>query len=142
MQKTIHINQLLIEREDHLVEIFELERQIGIVLGGASYPLEAPADLPSQQKRKKAKRKKPVAAKKPSVLRLRKLDPETESAYRVVYLQNDEEKTEIHTDPRPLALLANTPLPHVQVQLIETVQFAEENQWSAVETLFEAPGTE
>ena len=142
MQRTIQINQLLMEREDHLVEIFELERQIGIVLGGASHPLEAPMDLPSKQKRKKAKRKKAAAPKSPPPLRLRKLDPDTESAYRISYLQNGEEKSEIHTDPRPLVLLANTPLPHVQVQRIETVQSAEENQWNAVETLLEVPGVE
>lgn len=137
MQKQIQINQLLMEREDHLVEVFELERQIGIVLGGAAYPLEIPVDLPSCQKRKKAHRKKTAESAVVPVFRLRKLDPETESAYRITYCDNETETVEIHTDPRPLALLVNIPLPDLNILRIETVNAEAENEWALVETLFE-----
>jgi hypothetical protein len=137
MQKQVQINQLLMEREDHLVEVFELERQIGIVLGGAAaYPFALPVDLPSCRKCKKVKRKKVGTAETNTAFRLRKLDPETESAYRITYFENETEKVEIHPDPRPLALLVNTPLLHLSVLCIETVQAERENGWAVVETLF------
>ncbi len=137
MQKQIQINQLLMEREDRLVEVFELERQISIVLGGALYPLELPVDLPSCQKCKKVKRKKAETAAAATPFRLRKLDPETETAYRITYCQNETETVEIHTDPRPLALLLNTPLPNLNVLRIETLNAKNENEWAVVETLFD-----
>ncbi|MDF7826263.1 hypothetical protein P4B35_19705 [Pontiellaceae bacterium B12227] len=136
MNNQIQINQKLMEREDRLVEIFDLERQINGILGGEPYPLAPPDTLPSRQKRKKPKRK--AAPKKAAPLRVRKLDPETESAYRIEYQQNDETCVEIHTDPRPLALLLNTPLPTLGIQRLETVQATDDGEWNTVETLFEA----
>ena len=133
MNQTIQINQLLMEREDRLVELFDLERQINSVFG-EPYPLAPPANLPSLQKRKKPRRK---AAAKTAPLRLRKLDAETEKAYRITYLENGTEVTEIHIDPRPLALLLNTALPNLIVQRIETVQSTGSNEWKRVETLHE-----
>ncbi|MDF7807806.1 hypothetical protein P4E94_10190 [Pontiellaceae bacterium B12219] len=136
MSNQIQINQKLMEREDRLVEVFDLERQINGILGGEPYPLAPPDTLPSLQKRKKPKKRK-AASKKAAPLRVRKLDPETESAYRIEYRQNDETCIEIHTDPRPLALLLNTELPTVGIDRIETVQPAENGEWTVVETLYE-----
>jgi hypothetical protein len=136
MQNQIQINQKLMEREDRLVELFDLERQINGILGGEPYPLAPPDTLPSLRKRKKPKKRK-AAPKKAAPLRVRKLDPETESAYRITYRQNDETCVEIHTDPRPLALLLNTELPTLGIDRIETVQPAEDGEWTVVETLFE-----
>lgn len=137
MSNKIQINQKLMEREDRLVEVFDLERQINAILGGDPYPLVPPDSLPSRQKRKKPKRK--AAPKKPAPIRLRKLDPENETAYRIVYIDHDVEKIEIHTDSRPLALLINTPLPHIELLCIETVQAAPESQWTAIDLLFGSP---
>lgn len=131
MNNTIQINQLLMEREDRLVELFDLERQIHSALG-EPYPLAPPDGLPSRQKRKKPRRK---ATAKTAPLRLRKLNPEKEAAYRITYLENGTEKTELHTDPKPLALLANTALPDLVIQRIETVQLTESGIWETVETL-------
>ncbi len=137
MQNQIQINQLLMEREDRFVEVSELERQIHLILGGDPYPLAAPDMLPSRQKRKKPKR--PPAETKAVPVRVRKLDPETEAAYRICYLDNDVEKTEIHTDPKPLAVLANTALPNLTVQQIETVQRSDSGGWIPVEILHTNP---
>ncbi|MDF7800181.1 hypothetical protein P4C99_11950 [Pontiellaceae bacterium B1224] len=137
MSNQIQINQKLMEREDRLVELFDLERQINGILGGEPYPLAPPDTLPSLQKRKKPKKRK-AAPKKATALRVRKLDPETESAYRIEYRQNDETCIEIHTDPRPLALLLNTELPTVKVARIETVQAVDDGEWTVVEVLFES----
>ena len=93
-------------------------------------------DLPSTQKRKKKTRKKNKIAPQATPPKLRKLDPEKESAYRITYLDQAEEKTEIHTDPRPLNLLLSTPLPDLQILQIETVQ-SSDNEWASVEMLFE-----
>ena len=134
MSTQIQINQKLIEREDRLVEIFDLERQINGILGGEPFPLVPPVALPSRQKRKKPQRK--AVQKKAAPLRVRKLEPNSESAYRIEYQQNDEPRVEIHTDPRPLALLLNTELPTIEIQRIETVQSAEDGEWIAVEILF------
>lgn len=133
MQNEIQINQKLMEREDRLVEVFDLERQINSILGGEPYPLVPPDDLPSRQKRKKPKRK--AAPKKPAPLRVRKLVPGTESAYRVKYRQDDETCIEIHTDPRPLALLLNTDLPGIGIERIETLQPTKDGEWQVVEVL-------
>ncbi|MEI6892815.1 MAG: hypothetical protein V5783_11650 [Pontiella sp.] len=134
MSNQIQINQKLMEREDRLVELFDLERQINGILGGAPYPFVSRDTLPSRQKRKKPARK--TAPKKAAPHRVRKLDPETEAAYRIEYLQNDETCIEIHTDPRPLALLLNTPLPTLGLQRIETVQSENEGEWTVVDVLF------
>lgn len=136
MNSQIQINQKLMEREDRLVEVFDLERQINSILGGEPYPLVPPDALPSRQKRKKPVRK--ATPKKAAPLRVRKLEPETESAYRIEYQQNGETRVEIHTDPRPLALLLNTPLPTIKIQRIETVHPADAGEWNPIETLFEA----
>ena len=135
MKNQIQINQKLMEREDRLVEVNDLERQINAILGGDPYPLTPPDSLPSRQKRTKAKRK--AAAKKPAPVRLRKLDPESEAAYRICYLEHDVEKTEIHTDSRPLTLLINTALPHIQILRVETIKPADETSWASIELLFE-----
>jgi hypothetical protein len=132
MSSTIQINQLLMEREDRLVELFDLERQITAILG-QPYPLAPPADLPSLQKRKKA-RKQP-ATRTTARIRLRKLDPDRETAYRITYLENSTEKIEIHFDARPLALLINTPLPNLEVLRVETVQPDAKGLWTPVDVL-------
>ncbi len=139
MNKTIQINQLLMEREDCLVDVFDLERQINTILG-EPYPLAPPVDLPSLQKRKKPKRK--AAKKKAALLRVRKLDPETEAAYRIEYQQNEKSCIEIHTDSRPLALLLNTKLPTLTIQRIETVQATDNGEWTVVEVLFQLEAEE
>jgi hypothetical protein len=135
MLNEIQINQQLMEREDRLVEVFELERQINAILGGDPFPLAPPDGLPSRQKRKKKPRRKAAAAPKAAPLRLRKLDLESESAYRIVYRDGDEEKTELHTDSKPLAVLANTPLPRIDVLRIETVRRVARDRWETVEIL-------
>ena len=124
MNNQIQINQKLMEREDCLVELFDLERQINGILGGDPYPLVPPDGLPSCQKRKKPKRK--ATPKKAAPLRVRKLDSETESAYRITYLEDEIEKVELHIDPKPLILLLNTPLPQITVLHIETIGSNEE----------------
>lgn len=131
----IQINQKLMEREDQLVEVYDLERQIHAILGGDPYPLTPPDCLPSRQKRKKASRK--AAPKGPAPVRLRKLDPEQEAAYRICYLEHEVEKTEIHTDSRPLTLLINTDLPHIRVLGVDTVQADAAGGWNSVEPLYE-----
>lgn len=135
MDKSIQINRLLIEREDHFAEIFDLERQVNIVLG-KNYPFTQESILPSQQRRKKKKRK--AVEKKAPKLRLRKLNPETETAYRITYVKNDQAIREIHQDPRPLIILLNTALPHLTILTVETVYGTEENSWQTVEVLFKA----
>ncbi|WP_372808606.1 hypothetical protein [Pontiella sp.] len=133
MSNQIQINQQLMEREDRLVEVFELERQINAILGGDPFPLAPPDGLPSLQKRKKPARKAAAPAAAP--LRLRKLDLESESAYRIVYRDGELEKTEIHLDPKPLTALASTPLPHIDVLRIETVRCEARDRWETVEQL-------
>ena len=136
MKNKIQINQMLMEREDRLIEVYDLERQINAILGGDPYPLAPPDVLPSRQKRTKAKRRK-AAPKGPAPVRLRKLDSENEAAYRICYLEHDVEKTEIHTDALPLALLINTALPHIETLRVETVQAAEGSEWNEIEILYE-----
>ncbi len=134
MRNQIQINQKLIEREDCLTAIFDLERRINGILGGDPYPLTPPDSLPSRQKRKKPGRT--TRPKQPAPLRVRKLDPETETAYRIAYTQNGVEQCEIHLDARPLALLLNTPLPAIEIHRIETLKPAESGEWESVDILF------
>jgi hypothetical protein len=133
MEKTIQINQLLLERENCLSELFDLEQQISITLG-QRYPFEIPVELPSMKKRKKTRAKK---AKKKALIRLRELDLATEYAFRIVYTDQEVERVELHTDQRALALLLNTDLPHIQVKLVETVTQDENKALVSVEKLFE-----
>ncbi|MDZ8118860.1 hypothetical protein [Pontiella agarivorans] len=136
MNKQIQINQKLMEREDLLVDVFDLERQINVILGGEPYPLTPPDDLPSRRKRKKSKRK--AAPKKAPPVRLRKLDPETEKAYRVDYQEKGEFKTEIHFDARPVALLINTDLPDIRVLKVETIAQDETGELQTIEVIYQS----
>ncbi|MBN2162127.1 MAG: hypothetical protein JXR25_12205 [Pontiellaceae bacterium] len=137
MPNEIQINEMLMEREDRFVEIYDIERQINIILGGEAYPFPAPPDeLPSRQKRTKAR--KEATQRAPQPIRIRKLDPETEKAYRVVYIDHETERQEIHFNPKSIALLANTSLPHIQVLSIETLRLNSDNSWDSVERLFDA----
>ncbi|QBG48913.1 hypothetical protein EGM51_16445 [Verrucomicrobia bacterium S94] len=136
MNNQIQINQKLMEREDLLVDIFDLERQINVILGGEPYPLTPPDSLPSRQKRKKPKRK--AAPKKAVAVRLRKLDPETEQAYRIEYLEDGETKTEIHFDARPAALLINTEFPHIRVLKVETIAPNDAGELQSVDVIYES----
>lgn len=135
MNPLIPINALLIEREDQWVHVETIERQINEILG-QPYPFKIDVDLPSRQRRKKPKRK--VASKASAAIRLRKLDPATESAYRISYIQQNEEHTEIHFENKPLMLLLNTPLQHLHVICIETIRATENQEWESVEQLYEA----
>ena len=137
MDKTIQINQLLLERETCLSDVYDIEQQIAVVLG-ERYPFDMPVDLPSAQKRKRKRAKKKKAA---APIRLRALDLASEYAYRIVYIDADTRHEELHTDPRALALLLNTDLPHIQVQSIDTVARSEDGTLSSVETLFPVPAT-
>lgn len=136
MNNQIQINQKLMDREDLLVDVFDLERQINVILGGEPYPLAPPDDLPSRQKRKKPKRK--AAPKKAPAVRLRKLDPESEKAYRVEYLEQDESVIEIHLDARPVVLLINTELPNTRVLKVETIAQNEDGELQTVEVIYES----
>jgi hypothetical protein len=139
MDKTIQINQLLLERESYLSEIFELEQQMAVVLG-ERFPLELPVDLPSQQKRKqkRAGKKQNTAAQ----IRLRELDLANEYAYRMIYTDHDVRHEELHLDPKALALLLNNDLPYICVESIETVARAEDGTITPVETLFPDPASD
>jgi hypothetical protein len=117
MEKPIQINQLLLEREEVLSELFDLELQISMTLG-QHYPFDLPRPLPSLQKRKPVRPRKPA---QPMPFRLRDLDEETETAYRIFYRDQDTNRQELHTDPHALHLLLDIPLPHIAVQRIETV---------------------
>ena len=135
MEKTIQINQLLLERETCLSEVFDLEQQISIVLG-QRYPLTLPVDLPSAQKRKMKRTKK---QKKAAPIRLRELNLASEYAYRIIYTDLEVRHEELHTDPRALALLLNTDLPHIRVETIDTVTRDENQTLVSVETLYSTP---
>ncbi len=136
MHTEIQINQQLMQREDLLTEVFDLERQINAMLGGEPYPLAPPDGLPSRQKRKKPKRK--AAPKKAAAVRLRKLDEQAEAAYRITYHENSVEKAELHTDPKPLTSLLNTPLPDIRIERVETVRATADGEWEAVEILYQS----
>jgi hypothetical protein len=135
VEKTIQINQLLLERETCLSEVFSLEQQISIVLG-QRYPLDLPVDLPSLQTRK---RKRAVKNEAAAPIRLRELNSAHEYAYRIVYTDQDVRHEELHTDPRALALLLNTDLPRIRVETIDAVALGEDGALTPVETLFRSP---
>lgn len=135
MEKPIQINQLLLERETCLSEVFDLEQQISIVLG-QRYPLTLPIDLPSAQKRKKKRAQK---QQKATPIRLRELNLANEYAYRIIYTDQEIPHEELHTDPRALALLLNNDLPHIRVERIDTVTLDENQTLIPVETLYSTP---
>ena len=136
MSIPIQINEKLMEREDRLVDVHDIERQINILLGAEAYPFPAPPALPSRQKRSKVKRK--VKKKVTKAIRIRKLDPDTESAYRVTYTDQGVERSEIHFTPQPITLLIDTRLPDLQVLRVETVQLFNSTDAVRVELLYDS----
>jgi len=137
MTSTIQIQTLLMEREDSLLKISDLEQKINAILG-QPYPLAPPDELPSAHPRKKAKKKRQPAA--PKAVKLRPLNPETESAYRIIYLQNQTHVEEIHLDAKALDRLINTSTQTDEPHRIETVHQNEDQTWESIETLWEAEG--
>lgn len=129
-EELIAINSLLIQREAAFARVHTVEARIAELLGGESYPFEAPAViLPSSIKKKATKAKKSNQAKnKP--LKPRRLNDD-EAAYRLTWIDKGQQTEQSATDLKSITTLLNDSLPGLKLLKIETVDINGE----VVETL-------
>lgn len=125
--RTIELHGKLLEREAQFANVHSLEQQILGILD-QPYPFELRDDLPSLQKRKKAKRHR---ATKKKAIRLRKLET-GEMAYRATYLQGMEERSELHLLAAPIELLINRAIGEITILRVATL----DHSGAELETLF------
>ena len=119
MTPEIQINQKLIEREECLVEVFELEERIHAILK-EPYPLPPPPALPSRRKPKKRRKQSGAKSAPTKRVKLRKLNPD-EVAYRVTYKEVNKEQVEDILNLQSTLLLVNHPLPEIKIIRVETL---------------------
>ena len=116
----IRINALLLEREALFLRVHEIEHAASAILG-EPYPFERPA-LPSDQRSKRKPAKRAAAGGVKEKSKLRKLDETSgETAYRVTYRQQGQERSETHDIADGINTLLAAQSAQLQVLLIETV---------------------
>ena len=115
----IRVNALLLQREALFVRIHEIEGAVSKLLR-EPYPFTRPA-LPSDQRVKRKTPARPAAASAKD--KLRKLEPD-ETAFRVTYRQQGQERVEIHDSPDALRTLLAAQNAQLQVHRIETIDAA------------------
>ena len=129
--QSLHITDLLREREAEFVRIWECERAIQAIVHGA-YCFEAPADLPSRRKPKRGKKARAKAAP-----RLRRLRGDREHAYQVQYEHDGGARSSLTTNTEFLrSLLALDPV-GFRIQAVETVRITDTGETVPVATLWQ-----
>lgn len=110
----IQVNSFLIERETAFVRIYDIEQKIEALLG-KTYPFRRKS-LPSDF-RKPVKAQKKIAKKQ---LKIGKLNSD-EFAFRLIYSEKGEERSEIHYQAAPLERLLPMQSDNLSIIKIETV---------------------
>jgi hypothetical protein len=106
-QQRIELEHLLLQREGAYARVHQAEAEITKIFG-EEYPLPPPPeDVVTGPIPKKKARKSRATAKKKAVPKIRPLD-EDESAYRIGFLQEGSEVSEIHVDRKAIQNLFKT----------------------------------
>lgn len=122
--QTIHVNELLLEREELFLRIHRVEHEVARILGSA-YPFPS-VELPSTRRSKRkvsTARPAQASADSPSkpALVLRRLEAD-ENRYRVTYRQFSKVLVEEHADFEAVRTLLACQSSDLEVQKIETLQ--------------------
>lgn len=128
-RETIQINRLLRKREEIYADIFSYEEQIFEALG-QRLPIAPPPELPSIFRAPKKAKKKNVKGKQ-----IRKLKPQFENAYKLTFINEDEEKVDYVRDVRLVRRLMTFEIPFFQLIKIETVIISGNNNAETIEIL-------
>jgi len=128
--QSLHITDLLREREAEFVRIWECEQAIQAIVHGA-YCFEPPLDLPSRHKPKRGKKSRAKAAP-----RLRRLRGDREHAYQVQYEHDGGARSSLTTNTEFLrSLLALDPA-DFRIHAVETVRITDGGEATTVSTLW------
>lgn len=131
----IRVNDCLQFREAAFVDIYESEKLIEEILGGANFPLSAPGiDLPSTFRPEKAKAKR--NRRKSAVIRT--LKKGSENAYRITFLENGKEGIRLIRSVQFIRQLMRSELSLFQVTRVETVFCQSEEDIQLIEVLYDA----
>jgi len=115
----MQIDALLIQRESQFCRVHEVENTINEILG-SDYPFPSPPPLSSLTKRRKPRTKKKEAKDKLKAFALPLLN-ESESAFRITYVQDGFQSTEDHLDATALNPLINRDAQSIRILRIETI---------------------
>lgn len=129
--QSLHITDLLREREAEFVRVWECEQAVQHLLHGA-FRFDPPPDLPSR-----AKPKRPRAAAAVASLRLRRLRTDREQAYRVEYDCEGTVRTSLTTNGDFLRSLLELDPPGLRVRRVESVRLEADGNAVPVETLWQ-----
>lgn len=138
----IAILDLLRQREAEFMVVWQCEQQLKQLLEGADYPLSQPVELPSQKKISRKKQRS--AASAPTsvtdtaaapLATCRKLVPDRENAYHIVYRKMGVEESSFQTDHNLITTLLKLHGQEFQVLKLQTVNFQDLDNWQIVDTL-------
>lgn len=130
-RETIQVNRLLRQREEIYADIFNCEEEIFEVLG-QRLPIAPPPELPSIFRTTKKAKKKRIKAKQ-----VRKLKPQFENAYKLTFINGEEEKVDFVRDVRLVRRLMTFDIPFFQLNKIETVIISGNNDSETVEIIYD-----
>ncbi len=129
--QSLHIIDLLREREAEFVRVWECEQAIQGLLQGA-FRFDPPPDLPS---RAKPKRRRPADAV--ASPRLRRLRPDREQAYRVEYDCEGTVRTSQTTNGDFLRSLLELDPPGLRVRRVDSVRLDADGNAVPVDLLWQ-----
>jgi hypothetical protein len=128
--QSLHITDLLREREAEFVRIWECEQAIQAIVQGA-YVFDTP-DLPSRHKPKRSAKTRPKGTP-----RLRRLRGDREHAYRVHYEHAGSTGASLTTNTDFLRSLLALDPPDFRLLLVESVRLDEQGEPVPVSRLWE-----
>jgi len=129
--QSLHITDLLREREAEFVRVWEAEQAIQTILGGA-FRFAPPPNLPSLAKPKRGR-----ATNAPVAVRLRRLRADREQAYQVEYECVGLAHTSLTTNGDFLRSLLELDPPGFRVRRVDTVRLDPAGAASAVSLLWQ-----
>lgn len=129
--QSLHITDLLREREAEFVRVWESEQAIQTILGGA-FRFAPPPNLPSRAKPKRSR-----TADAPAPARLRRLRGDQEQAYQVEYECAGTIRTSLTTNGDFLRSLLELDPPGFRVRRVDAVCLDPTGAASAVSPLWQ-----
>ena len=137
-----HVTDLLRQREQQFVRIWECESTINSIVG-EDYAFPTPPELQSRRATEPVPRHDGGRKKRKSTRRLlRGLRDGIENAYRITFEVSGTEHVSFQDDVAFLRRIMRLQAPEVAVRRVESIAFRSLQDFSVVETLWTGPGSD
>lgn len=137
---SIDFVDLLRRREAEFVTVWKCEQEVRRVLGIQDFPFSPPPELPSRRKISRPSVKKHGGESTEEISHgrkeIRKLRPDTETAYRIEYINGGVTENSYQVDRDLVMTLLAVSGGDFRVVKVETVFFKGVEDWKSVEVLW------